>query len=281
VTYLVSAADEEYGQRVTKTLLESVDPSELILLVWGSAELECPGAHVRHADFDDEASMLAGFEGADRVLLSSTHPPTDEERLRQHLIAIDIATKSGTQYFAYTSVTRADNTTLDPAPVHAETEVALRESGMEYCLLRKNFHIDNELRFIKRAIAGEPLRTASGEGRVSWASLNDYADASAAALLRTDLKPIYELGGAPRSYAELAAAVGGVVGKEIPLEQMNEAAYEQWLLSIGTAPSGARRLADMQTSIAVGDLAVENEDFQELLGHDPETIEEALARLLA
>jgi NAD(P)H dehydrogenase (quinone) len=281
MTYLVTSAEEEYGQRVAKTLLESVDASELILLVWGDGHLEFPGAQVRHADFDDEASMLAGFDGADRVLLLSTHPPEDSERLRQHLLAIDAASKCGTQYFAYTSVTRADATTLDPAPVHAATEVALKDSGMDYCFLRKNFHIDNELRWIRRSIEGEPLRTAAGEGRVSWASLIDYADASAAALLGKGDRAIYELGGAPRSYAELAKVIGEVKGIEVQLEQLDEQGYENYLLSIGTAPGSARRLADMQTSIAIGDLEVQNDDFELLLGHPPESIEEALARLLA
>ena len=280
MTYLVTSAEEEYGQRVAKTLLDSVDASELILLVWGDGDLECPGAQVRHADFDDESSMLAGFAGADRVLLLSTHPPQDEERLRQHLLAIDAAHKSGTQFFAYTSVTRADATTLDPAPVHAATEAALKESGMEYCLLRKNFHIDNELRWIKRSLEGEPLRTAAGEGRVSWASLIDYADASAAALLGRGDQSVYELGGAPRSYQELASAISDIGGKQVELDHLDEKGYEDYLLSIGIAAGSARRLADMQTSIAIGDLEVHGADLEVLLGRAPESIEEALGRLL-
>ncbi len=281
MTYLVTAADEEFGRRVTKTLLASVDPTELILLVSSDGDLDVPGAQVRLASFDDEESLRAGFEGADRALLLSTHPPTDEERLRQHLFAIEAAKKAGTQFFAYTSVTRADATSLDPAPVHAATEVAIRESGMEYCMLRKNFHTDNEMRWIKRAIDGEALRTASGSGRVSWASLIDYADAAAAALLGVGDQPIYELGGPPRSYEELAQAISDVAHVEVELEQLDEPGYEQYLLDIGIAPGSARRLADMQTSIAIGDLEVDNRDFQALLGHDPETLEETLTRLLA
>jgi NAD(P)H dehydrogenase (quinone) len=280
MTYLVTSAEEEYGQRVTKSLLESVDASELILLVWGDGILNVPGVQVRHADFDNEMSMLAGFEGADRVLLLSTHPPQDEERLRQHLLAIEAAEKSGTQFFAYTSVTRADATTLDPAPVHAATESALKGSGMDYCVLRKNFHIDNEMRWIKRSLEGEPLRTAAGMGRVSWASLIDYADASAAALLGQIDRTVYELGGPPRTYEELARAISSVSGKVVELEQLNEQGYEEYLLSIGIAPASARRLADMQTSIAVGDLEVVGNDLETLLGHAPESIEHALGRLL-
>jgi NAD(P)H dehydrogenase (quinone) len=277
----VTSAEEEFGRRVARTLMKSVDASELILLVWGDGELECPGAQVRHADFDDQASLLAGFEGADRVLLLSTHPPQDAERLRQHLLAVEAAAKAGSQFFAYTSVTRADATSLDPAPVHAATEVAIKDSGMSYCMLRKNFHTDNEMRWIKRCLAGEPLRTAAGRGRVSWASLNDYADAAAAALLGVGDKPLYELGGSPRTYEDLAGVVGDIAGIDVDVEQFDEHGYEQYLLGIGIAPASARRLADMQTSIAVGDLEVDNTDFEALLGTAPETLEETLARLLA
>ncbi len=94
---------------------------------------------VRRA-FDDPASLRA-FAGADRLLLVSGSEVG--QRARQHAAAITAAQEAGVGLLAYTSIARADTSTLLLAEEHRATEQLLAQSGLPHVLLRNSWYIEN------------------------------------------------------------------------------------------------------------------------------------------
>src|SRR5690606_1049842 len=119
-----------------------------------------------------------------------------------------------------------DSSTLSLAEVHRATEAAIRETGIPYCFLRNNWYLENELGTIEAVRAGAPWLSAAGSGKVGWAPRRDYAEAAAAVLAgKGDENAVYELSGKPITYDELAAAVSELLGREVQVQHVDDAAF--------------------------------------------------------
>lgn len=127
-----------------------------------ASDLRSQGVEVRHGDFDNPASLDEAFAGVGRLLIVSTQGD-NETRIRQHLAAVSAAERAGVGFIAYTSVTNAEETSLYLAPVHRATEEAIRKT---YSFLRNNWYIENEIGTIQGVLAGAPLVTSAGAGKV-------------------------------------------------------------------------------------------------------------------
>jgi NAD(P)H dehydrogenase (quinone) len=72
-------------------------------------DLAAQGVQVRRADFEDPASLVAAFSGAQRLLLISTDAvDRPGRRLAQHQAAVAAAVQAGVQHMVYTSMPRPE-----------------------------------------------------------------------------------------------------------------------------------------------------------------------------
>lgn len=92
---------------------------------------------------------------------------------------------------------------------------------------------------------------------------------------------IYELSGEPITQEELAAALGSVLGKEIVVHQVDDAAYADAMKSAGIPDFVVPMLVDIQKAIRDGALDIESGDFEKLLGRKVTPIGEALAQIVS
>ncbi|HZG85663.1 SDR family oxidoreductase [Paenibacillus sp.] len=281
---LVTGATGQLGAKVVETLLETV-PAERIAASVRSPEkaqaLRDRGVDVRQGDFDDPASLDAAFAGIDKILIVSTQGDNDT-RIRQHQAAVDAAKRAGVKFIAYTSVSHADTSSLFLAPVHKATEEAIRATGIPYSFLRNNWYIENEIGSIQGALAGAPIVTSAGAGRVGWASRDDYARAAAAVLAGEGHEnTIYELAGAPATTEDFAAALSRALGREVPVQHVDDATYGTIMAGAGVPDFVVPILVAIQSAIREGTLDVSSGDFAKLLGRPPASLEEALPSIVA
>ena len=71
---IVSAATGEYGRLVVEHLLQRVPTPEVAVAVRNpttASDLATHGVQVRPADYDDPATLVAAFRGADRLLFGT------------------------------------------------------------------------------------------------------------------------------------------------------------------------------------------------------------------
>lgn len=281
---LVTGATGKLGSKVMETLLKSVPANSLAVSVrdTGKAEaLKALGVEVRKGDFDDSETLATTFKGIDRLLIISTDGD-NETRIRQHGNAVAAALKAEVKFIAYTSVGNASDSNLFLAPVHQFTEDAILKTGIPYSFLRNNWYLENEISSIQGILAGAPWVTSADHGKVGWAFQKDYADAAAAVLLGEGHEnTIYELSGKPMTQEELTGIIGEVLGREVPLVKVDDEAYTKTMLSAGVPDFVVPFLVAIQKGIRDGELDIESNDFEKLLGRKLTPIKDALKEIVS
>ncbi|MEW9673684.1 SDR family oxidoreductase [Ammoniphilus sp. 3BR4] len=280
---LVTGATGKLGTKVVETLLKSVPASQLAVSVRNPEKAEglrARGVEVRHGDFDRPETLDSAFSGVDRLLIISADGD-NETRIRQHTNAVAAAERAQVGFIAYTSLGNASESTIFLAPVHRATEEAILKTGIPYSFLRNNWYLENEMGSIQGVMAGAPWVTSAGSGKVGWASRQDYAEAAAAVLAGNGHEnTIYELSGKLMTQEELASALGTVLGKEVPVQQVDDATYAGIMKGAGVPEFVIPILAEIQKGIRDGALEVESNDFEKLLGRSVTPIREALTQIV-
>ncbi|WP_340030944.1 SDR family oxidoreductase [Paenibacillus sp. FSL K6-1122] len=280
---LVTGATGQLGSLVVEALLKNNSAKDVAVSVRNPEKAEAlrtQGVDVRHGDFDQPETLEKAFAGVDRLLLISTDGD-NETRIRQHQAAIDAAKNAGVGFIAYTSVVNAEKNTLSLAEVHRATEKAIRESGIPYSFLRNNWYLENEAGSVQAATQGAPWVHATNDSQVGWATRNDYAHAAAAVLAGEGHEnTVYELSGKLRTQAELAAIVGEVLGQEINVQNVDDAAYADIMKGAGLPDFVVSMLVDMQSAIREGALAVESDTLEKLLGRPAQPLSEGIKAIV-
>ncbi|WP_423798693.1 SDR family oxidoreductase [Neobacillus sp. SAB-20_R2A] len=280
---LVTGATGKFGSKVVKTLLKTVAANQLAVSVRNPEKAEglrARGVEVRQGDFDLPETLDTAFAGIDRLLIISADGD-NETRIRQHANAVAAAERAGVKFIAYTSLANAMESNNLFAPTHQATEKAIVKTGIPYSFLRNNWYLENEIPSIQGVIAGAPWVTSAESGKVGWALQQDYAEAAAAVLSGEGHdNTIYELSGRLLTQEELTSALGNVLGKEVILQKVDDAAYADIMKAVGLPDFLIPLLVDIQRSIREDTLAVESNDFEKLIGRPATPINEALTQIV-
>lgn len=280
---LVTGATGKLGTKVVETLLKTVPASQLAVSVRNPEKAEglrAQGVDVRQGDFDLPETLDKAFAGIDRILIISADGD-NETRIRQHTNVVEAAARAKVGFIAYTSLANASESKMFLAPPHQATEKAILETGIPYSFLRNNWYLENETSSIQAVLAGAPWVTSAGAGKVGWALQQEYAEAAAAVLAGNGHEnTTYELSGKLLTQEELVSALSAVLGKEVPVQQVDDATYADIMKGAGVPEFIIPFLVGIQEGIREGALAVESNDFEKLLGRPLTPINTALSQLV-
>jgi NAD(P)H dehydrogenase (quinone) len=283
MSIVITGATGHLGRLTVEALLDQGVPAGQIIATGRRtetlADLAERGVEVRRADFDDEASLREAFAGAEKLLLVSGSEVG--QRARQHGNAINAAKAVGVQFIAYTSILRADTSSLLLAEEHRATEELLAGAGIPFALLRNGWYIENYTGqlpvYVEHGIAG-----AAGAGKVSAATRADYAQAAAAVLAGEGHDgAVYELGGEPFTMTELAEVVSAATGRTVTYTDLPVEQYQAVLVGAGLPEPVAAVFADGDRGVATGELLVEGSDLEKLVGRAPTRLADAVAAAVA
>jgi NAD(P)H dehydrogenase (quinone) len=284
---VVTGATGQLGRLVIVNLLKRVPATQIVAAARTpskAADLAALGVHVREADYGKPATLAAAFAGATSILLiSSPALPTEGVRVSEHKAVIDAAKAAGAQLLAYTSVLRAETSTLLVGPEHLATERHLIASGIPWVLLRHGSYLENHTASLGPALQSGTIVGSAGKGRFAAAARADYAEAAAVVLTTPGhAGKIYELGGdVAYTLAELASEVGKQSGKKIVYNNLPERAYQEILESVGLPADLASFVADSDTKATQGELDTSSRDLSGLIGHPTTTLAAAVGAALA
>lgn len=265
----VTGANGNLGQLVVRGLLENV-PAEQIVAAVRSPEkaeaLHALGVQVREADYDRPDTLVEAFEGVEKVLLISAVVPG--ERLRQHKAVIDAAKQAGVNLVAYTSILRADTSTLILAAEHKATEDYLKSSGLEFTLLRNGWYLENNTSALGSALTHGAIIGSAGAGRFASASRADYAAAAVTVLTQHGrANKTYELAGDDAfSMLEFAEEVSRQAVRPIAYNDLSPADYEAALLGFGLPKIIVDVGIDADMQSQKGELDSSSRDISALIG---------------
>lgn len=278
-TYAVTGATGGFGTAAINALLANgVAPSDVVAIVRNSekaADLTDAGVTVRVADYTDVDALTAALAGVDKLLFVSGSEVG--QRATQHANVIAASKSADVAFVAYTSILRADASTLQLADEHRLTERALADSGIAHTFLRNGWYWENYVQAAAAATESGALYGAAGDGKVAAAARTDYAQAAAAALLSDAPQSVYELAGDQSlTYAEIAAIISETASKPVTYANLPEADYAAALVQSGLPEPVAAMLADSDAGVGTGQLDSPSTDLVDLLGRPATPLREVL-----
>ncbi|WP_025038778.1 SDR family oxidoreductase [Bradyrhizobium sp. DOA9] len=274
-TILITGAAGQLGRGVAHHLLSTraVRPDHLLLTSRDPAKLEDfanKGVMVRPANFDDEASLVTAFQGADRALLISTNELMEAgKRLRQHKAAVAGALKAGVCHIAYTSMPKPEpgNPVLF-APDHYGTEQAIKETGLPYTIFRNGWYQENLFMVLPQVLKTGKWYSSAGEGRTAYISRGDIACAIAASLASAAKdSATYTLTGAEAlTNSEIAVIASRATGRPIEVINLPDDALAEGMKAAGMPAGLVPLLISFERNARIGGLSDVTLDAEKLSG---------------
>lgn len=243
-------------------------------------DLRALGVEVRPLDFDDDESAIArALEGADRMLLVSTHAVG--RRAVQQGKAVRAAERAGVGHLLYTSAT-------SPAPTaasaivsdHFWTEHAILRSSLSWTILRNNMYAEHVLLFLPGAVASGELRTSLGGGARAYVTRSDCAAAAAAALAGdgTDCR-IHDIGGPDAlTTDDVLEIVRDLTGREIRHVPVSDQEALRAFVDAGLPPGFPESALGFDVWARAGHHAIVTSAVHELTGRAPTSLRSYLDR---
>jgi NAD(P)H dehydrogenase (quinone) len=277
----VTGSTGALGRRVVDRLA-AADDVRLRLVVRDAARApRVPSAEVveNPGGYRDPRGLRAALDGVHTLYLVSAAEA--EDRLRQHVDAVEAAAAAGVQRIVYTSFVGArPDAVFTLVRQHATTEAAIAATGVRHTFLRHSMYADFVPFFATVENGRAVIAAPAGEGRTGFVSRDDLADVAAAVLLRDD----GDLDGAALdvtgpealSMAEAAAVLEEVTGR--PTEYRQQTVEEAWATR---RPSGhpdweIEGWVTSYLAIAAGELSSVTDVVPRLTGHPARTVAEHL-----
>jgi NAD(P)H dehydrogenase (quinone) len=282
MSIVVTGSTGHLGKLVIEQLLEKV-PADQITAVARSEEkaagFAARGVKVVIADYNAPETFDGLLSAGDRVLLISGNE-FDKGRVRQHTVVLDAAKAAGVALLAYTS--GPGSLTAALADDHRGTEEAILAAGVPYVLLRNGWYHENYTEQLAPVLEHGAVVQAAGEGRVASAARADYAAAAVAVLTGGEHEnKTYELSGdVAWSFAEYAAELSRQTGKEIAYNPVSVEAFTGILNGAGLPAPFPEILAEVDQSIANGELAGTDGTLSRLTGRPTTPIADSIAAAL-
>jgi len=276
----VTGASGRLGRLIIEGLLKQRPAADIVALVrtpYKVRDLAARGVHVRRTDYAIPETLEWSLSGIDRLLLVSS---SQIGKLHQHHRNVICAAKRArVRLLAYTSILHADTSRMSIAAEHAATEAEIRSSGLRFVFLRNGCYLENRTENLAAPLERGVFHGAAGTGRIAAAARADYADAAVAVLTRGGHdNPIYELAGdGSFSLDELAGKVSARAGRLLRYCNLPAKEYRELLLLSGMPAPLAQATIDLDLGIARGELESSSRDLHELIGREPQTLDQALA----
>lgn len=280
--FLVTGASGQLGGHAVEILTRKTDKADIVAMVRSddqAAAFEAKGIATRRGDYNNPASLAQAFTGIDRVLLVSGSDL--ENRMAHHAAAVDQAKAAGVSHIVYTSLLKAADSPMPLAADHKATESLIAESGMSFTILRNGWYSENMLMGVAQDLAMGQHFGAAGEGKFSFASRSDLAEAAANALLGGYDGQTLELAGDDAlTMSDYCAILSDVAGKPVAYVDMPQQAYHDALVGAGLPELFAGLLASTDAFAAKGALFDDSRTLSAVIGRPTTTMAEVLREAL-
>lgn len=299
--YLVTGADGKLAGRVAENMLKQVDGKELIFTCPDISRLsaekkekwEKSGVEIREANYDREEQMTLSFQGADRLFFISSII-NGPKRVEQHRKVIEACKRAGVKHITYTSFFGADREGYHQyvLPDHRETEKMLKESGIEYNIMRNNLYMENYLTtsVMLAMLSNNVWGTTAGEGKVTSIAKDDSARCGAALLLgKGEPNRAYDLTSTiPLSQREICGMIAEKSGIPFVYKPMTEKEFREYLealhipsttdgdFSQAPVPFCSNDMVTNEAGISEGQMGIVTHDVELLTGRKPLEVSDLL-----
>lgn len=276
----ITGATGQLGKIAVEKLKEKTAAENLVALVRTPEKANDLGIEARAFDYSKPDTLVDSLKGIDKLFLISGNEIGQREI--QHKNVIDAAKQAGVKEIVYTSLLHASTSKMALAPEHLATERYLETSGLTYTILRNGWYTENYAGSIPGSIQAGAFIGSAGDGKVSSATREDFAEAAAVVLTTNGYEnKIYELAG-DKAYTltDLAAEVSKQTGNNLPYQNLTESEYTSALISMGLSEGFAKVLVDSDLNAEKGSLYSEDKTLSKLIGRPTTSLEKVVKDFL-
>ncbi len=281
---MITGATGNLGGQTLQFVLERADSKNVSAIARNPSRLASfveRGVQVTKADYDDKQSLVKAFRGTELLYFVSGNDVF--RRLIQHENVVSAAKEAGVTHVVYTSLQCRNETESSPvmpiASVHLQTEKWLKESGLKYTILKNNLYTE----FIPVFTGPDVLDRGmiylpAGDGRISYASRTDMAEAFAMILTTEGHEnKIYGISGTRSySYADIAGILSDVSGKAIAYASPTMTEFKETLSAGGVPDDIIGFLGMFGEGTRQGEFDLPDPTLENLLGHKLRPVEDFL-----
>lgn len=239
---LVTGATGQFGKSVIDFLLKkgisSTDIVALVRDVEKATELKNQGVFLRTGDYDNYTSLVNAFKGVEKLFFVSGSDIMN--RNAQHENVVSAAKEAGVRHIIYTSFLGNDETETSPLWIviesHLKTEAWLKESGLDYTILKNTLYMDLVPAFLgENVLESGVIYLPAGNGKVGAVLRSEMAEATASILTSENHSgKTYEFTNSEAfSYKEVAQQLSEITGKTINYISPTSDEYIQTLTGYG------------------------------------------------
>lgn len=291
---IVNGVDGNFGSIVAKTLLEKVDPTDLIFTAPFSEGLDrykTSEAALHVANFNHPESLDSAFAGGDVMLIISS-PFVGKKRQQAHKNAIDAAIRVGVKKIVYTSLVNAadpENPSIEKID-HAYTEDYLaNHTDLYYNFMRNSQYAEAMVTSYLHAASTNGVQVSNqAYGEMAYISRKDCALAAAYALLGPlEEKKIFNINGVELMTLEHFLEIGNkATGHDVKYQVVSDeetyAAFDAMGVPRTTdgdfqkdspAPYSSEGMVTFGQAIREGKMNNFTKDFESLTGQAPVSVE--------
>jgi NAD(P)H dehydrogenase (quinone) len=229
---------------------------------------------IKGVDFDDTATLRAGFAGSDKAFMSYG---TSDRQVRDEIALIDAAIGAEVPYLVNLSVGGVGGT--HPANVvqwHTEIDAYLASTGVAATVVRPTTFTDTMLKLAANFVCSDAWGGLGGAGRVALIDSRDVAAVFAVILTEGPQRhagKIYDISGpAAVTMDEVARYISAALGTRVEYHARNEAAHRAVLETAGLPGLLVDVLIGVDDITRDNVYAMPSPTVLDLTGHTPRSV---------
>lgn len=281
----ITGANGNLGKATIQFLLRKVAPTNIVAIVRNPEtvnDFKEQGVIIKQADYNDYDTLKQAFKGVETVLQISTIGVDIETAKQQEKNIVDAMAQNNVKHIVYTSMVQArPNTIFQGTETQYHTEELIKKTKIPYTFFRNSMYMEAIPELIGYAFQTGEIRYPSGNGKVSFVSRTDIAEALANVLTESvHDNQIYEItGNTAYSFAELAQLINAEKKMNIQHIDIVDTDFKEELISHQIPVEVADLLASMANGIKSGEFSYIDNTLEKLLGRKPSDLNEYLKSL--
>ena len=232
------------------------------------------GGEVVIGAIEDDAALNQAMEGVQKALVLL---PNSEQQLFLEKKVVDAALEANVQHIVKMSSMEAVPEATSPIPkLHMQSENYIKNSGMNWTMIKPNFFMQNLLGSGKTIVEQNKFFLPMGEGKAGMIHTKDVGTVIAKVLSEDGHEgQNYEVTGPEiLSFHDVAEIFSKVLGKKVDYINVPIDEYKKTLSQFLTNQWHLDSVIDLFKDIAEGGIEDKTDTFEDLIGKSPCSLEQ-------
>ena len=232
------------------------------------------GGEVIIGTIEDDAALNQAMEGVQKALVLL---PNSEQQLFLEKKVVDAALEANVQHIVKMSSMEAVPEATSPIPkLHMQSENYIKNSGMNWTMIKPNFFMQNLLGSGKTIVEQNKFFLPMGEGKAGMIHTKDVGTVIAKVLSEDGHEgQNYEVTGPEiLSFHDVAEIFSKVLGKKVDYINVPIDEYKKTLSQFLTNQWHLDSVIDLFKDIAEGGIEDKTDTFEDLIGKSPCSLEQ-------